>query len=83
MSFLSKFFNRGKPKVTEAPAEAVECPHGVLVPKWDSVQDMGNEEKATSFECEACRRSFSVEETRALRESLAERLRVPESSSEI
>jgi hypothetical protein len=83
MSFFSKLFGGAKSKPTEEmPAVAVECPHGVLVPRWDSVQDMGIEAKVTSFTCDACQKSFTPEEGRALRESLAERLRVPEANPE-
>ena len=82
MSFISKLFGGGKSKPAEMPAVTVECPHAVLVPRWDSVQDMGIEAKVTSFTCDACQQSFTPEEGRALRESLAERLRVPEENPE-
>ena len=76
MGILSKLFGR-QPRL-EAPAaeetQAPECFHGVLVAKWDSAEDLGNEEKATSFTCESCGSSFSPEEARVLRDSMAERL---------
>jgi len=66
----------------EKPAVVVEtapCAHGLLTPRWDSVADMGKEERATSFVCEACREEFSPQEARALHESMAERLPVGDS----
>ena len=80
MSFLSKLFGREKTKPVEGPPATVECPHAALVPKWDSVQDMGIEDKATSFACDACGQVFTPDEARALRESLSERLKGPEAN---
>jgi hypothetical protein len=65
----------GKKKQIEAiPAESIACPHTVLLPRWDSVDDIGHEDRATSFVCEACEETFSPEEARMLRQSAAERL---------
>jgi hypothetical protein len=38
------------------------CPHTALVPRWDSIDDMGKEDKATSYFCQGCERTFSREE---------------------
>jgi hypothetical protein len=78
MGLLSKIFGGGSKKsevATETPT--VECPHAVLVPRWDSVQDMGIEDKATRYMCESCKSFFSPEEARRLSASLAERVAVP------
>jgi hypothetical protein len=48
----------------EEGAERPSCPHTALVPRWDSIQDMGKEDKATSYFCQGCGRSFSPEEAR-------------------
>jgi hypothetical protein len=77
MGFLDKLF--GKSKTAEAggataTVEAPLCPHSVLVPRWDSIEDMGREDKATHFLCEACGRSFTPGEAAQLRASEAERL---------
>ena len=65
------------PKVTtNMQAEAPECAHGVLTPRWDSVADMGKEDRATAFVCEACHKSFTPEEAQALKATMAERLPV-------
>ena len=69
---------RGKKAVATEVQEllsAVECPHTTLTARWDSVHDMGIEEKAIAFVCAACRETFTAEEGRALRETEAERLR--------
>jgi len=74
MSWLEKFLHRAKPaappSVTAAP-----CTHLALVPKWDSVADMGQEDKASSYTCDACGQSFTAAEGRALRNTEAERIR--------
>jgi hypothetical protein len=38
----------------ESPPTAVDCPHTILTARWDSVEDMGDESRATSFVCESC-----------------------------
>jgi len=81
MSFLRKLFGGGKTSRVAQPTVTVDCPHAALVPKWDNVQDMGSEAKATSFNCDACHKEFTPDEARTLRETLAERLRVPGSES--
>jgi hypothetical protein len=57
---------------TQLPDET--CPHKLLVPRWDSVDDMGDESKATGYKCDACGASLSlmeVEEARRQRHSIA------------
>jgi hypothetical protein len=63
----------------EATLEKPPCPHSALVPRWDSVDDIGHEERATSYFCEACGESFSPAEARLLQQSMADRLPVGES----
>ena len=81
MSFLGKLFGGGKTKPVDQPAVALECPHTALVPKWDNVHDMGIEDKATGYECDSCHKAFTPEEARSIRETLAERLRLPTSNT--
>ncbi len=57
------------------PAAAPGCPHTVLVPRWDNPADLGHEERASGFTCDACQRAFSAAEGHALRQSEAARLR--------
>jgi hypothetical protein len=72
MGLLDKIFGGKKTAVIETtPAE---CPHSVLVPRWDSVQDMGIAEKATRYMCEACKEVFDPAEATRLRDTLVERI---------
>jgi hypothetical protein len=73
MGLLSKLFG-GKKQVVVTEIGPIECPHSVLVARWDSVQDMGIEEKATRFMCETCKEIFSPQDAFRLRDTLAERL---------
>ncbi len=59
MGLLDRIFGRSKKtEVAEAPAPT-RCPHTILNAVWDSADDVGNEEKASSFTCPACDESFS------------------------
>jgi hypothetical protein len=71
MGILDRF---RKNSTSAAPAIEVACPHTALMGRWDSVDDMGKEEKITAFVCDACHQSFTPEEGRALRVSTADRL---------
>jgi len=58
-----------------AADEAPPCPHTALTPRWDSVSDMGNQEKVTSYTCQGCNQSFTAAEGRTLLATEADRLR--------
>jgi hypothetical protein len=73
MGLLDKLFG-GKKQEAVAEVTPVNCPHSVLVPRWDSVQDMGIEEKATRYMCESCKEMFDPAEAQHLRDTLAERI---------
>jgi hypothetical protein len=75
MGLLGKIFGGGSKKPAAA-AETItlECPHAVLVPRWENVQDMGIEAKATRWMCESCKNIFTPEEANTLRETLAARV---------
>lgn len=74
MGFLNKLFGRGDTATVEPQLEHAQCPHTTLTPSWDSVADMGNEEKVTSYACQGCGQRFSRSEGQELRRSEAERL---------
>jgi hypothetical protein len=87
MSFFANLFRSKEPETEvrqESPSEEPPtCPHTVLVPQWDSVADIGNDDKATGYRCDACSLTFTPAEARALRASEAERVRdVTESGPE-
>lgn len=65
MGFLDKVFGSDKSKtgVVEAPP----CPHTALVPRWDSVDDIGHEDRATHYYCESCGQTFSPNEAEGLK----------------
>lgn len=51
------------------------CPHVALVAHWDVVADMGNEDKASRFDCSGCGGNFTPDEARELRATEVERIR--------
>ena len=74
MGLLNKLFGgKGKESAAESTI-AVECPHAVLVPRWENVQDMGHEDKITRFMCEACKEEFAPDVAKQLRETINERM---------
>lgn len=81
MGLLDRLFG-GKKKEEEAAfdeaAERAECPHTSLVPRWDEAEDMGKEDKISSYTCEGCGATFSVEEGNRLREQEDKRLKALE-----
>ncbi len=50
------------------PAEnsAATCVHGVLIASWDRLEDMGHEERASHYRCEACGQVFTPAEARPI-----------------
>lgn len=76
MGLLDRLFRRSKgPEAMAEDVISTECMHTTLTARWDSAEDMGNEDKATSFICTACNQSFTPAEAAELRASEAERLR--------
>ena len=65
MGMLS-FFTRRK-DAQAAPSPHLECLHPILSARWDSVQDIGNEDKITSYRCAECGVEFSVKEAEEIR----------------
>ncbi len=75
MGLLGKIFGGGDKKAAAVVVTpTLECPHGVLVPRWENVQDMGIEAKATRWMCESCKKIFSPVEATTLRATLAQRV---------
>jgi hypothetical protein len=62
-------FRRKSHDVQEAAAEEshTQCPHIALSPRWDNPDDMGHEDLATSFVCQACGASLTPEESHVVR----------------
>ena len=40
------------------------CPHTMLVPRWDAIEDMGKMDRVVGYRCDSCGRSLSAEEGR-------------------
>ena len=66
MSLLRKLTHKEgtEEQAVEEQTFAPDCPHKALIPRWDSVEDMGKEDRATSYFCEGCERTFTPEEAR-------------------
>ena len=76
MGLLTKLLHREDAPEATAATEAPVCVHTILLPRWESVDDMGHEEKATGFHCDTCGQDFTPEEAARLRASEGDRLRV-------
>ena len=74
MGLLGKIFGGGTKKAAATTEITLECPHAVLVPRWENVQDMGIEAKATRWMCESCKQIYSPAEAQVLRDTLAARI---------
>lgn len=46
------------------------CPHRLMVPRWDRVEDMGDESKAVGYKCDACGTELTLEEATLAKERL-------------
>ena len=80
MSFLTKLFGKKKAAPSAAaglhpPVDMADCPHMALGPRWDSAADIGHEDRATSFICGACHKTFTPAEAEQVRTDAAQRLR--------
>ena len=75
MGFFKKLFGGKAEPAASAEVENPTCLHVALVPRWDNPADIGSENKASGFTCDACHRSFTGEEGLALRAGEAARLR--------
>jgi hypothetical protein len=58
----------------QSPAESPECIHGVVVPHWESAEDIGKDDRVTWYKCESCSATFSREEGERLQEKAAARV---------
>jgi len=55
-------------------ADVSACLHTALIPRYESVADMGHEDRATGFHCEVCGSTFTPAEAFALRRTEADRI---------
>lgn len=75
MSWLKKL--RGSRE--DAPGPAVvnppTCPHATLIPRWESADEIGREDLASGFRCDACGEEFTPDQAAFLRATEAARIR--------
>jgi hypothetical protein len=69
---MSWFKRKEESTATMEPAP--ECLHVALIPHWDNLDDIGHEDRATSYLCEACTTVFTAEDAHHLRETEVARL---------
>lgn len=60
-----------RPDQVFEPVGDTNCPHLVMVPRWDRVEDMGDESKAVGYRCYACGVSLSLDEAEEARKRSA------------
>jgi hypothetical protein len=66
----------GKKKAEPTPTwERPTCLHIALTARWDAVEDMGHDDKATSYVCATCNSHFTPAEASEIRSTQAEQLR--------
>ncbi|RLT41278.1 MAG: hypothetical protein DWI58_09060 [Chloroflexi bacterium] len=82
MGVMDRMFKRTEPNdrhmVPSASdyTTAPECLHNALTPRWDSVDDMGHEDRATEFVCDSCHAMLTPAEAAHARGMAAERLKL-------
>ena len=64
MGLLGKLL---KKPVEQETLTASTCSHRILLARWDSVEDMGHEERITGYKCEGCGELFTADAGRQLR----------------
>lgn len=72
-----KLFRKNReevPTTSETEQEPIVCEHVTLIAKWDNVDDMGKEDRASSFRCESCGQEFTAAEATRLRATEAARV---------
>ncbi len=74
MSWLDRLSRRQPTPDAALPSEA-RCPHTKLLPQWDDPADLGRNDKASSFRCDACGQVLTPAEAEAVRASEGKRLR--------
>jgi hypothetical protein len=59
---LFKGNNEEERQTTTEEIEAPPCPHTAIVARWDSVEDMGKDDKVSAYFCQGCNQVFTPEE---------------------
>lgn len=56
-------------------SEHAACAHVAMTPRWDRAEDMGHEDRASSFVCDACHEALTPAEAQLARSASVNRLR--------
>lgn len=75
MSLLTKLFGRTENESVDEPPSQEACHHLSAVPHWDNPDDMGIEERASSYTCQSCMMSLDPEQYDTVRAAEMDRLR--------
>lgn len=59
-----------------AAQQSMECVHGTLIPRWDSLDDMGKEDRVSTYTCESCSKTLTPAEAREVKANEANHVRV-------
>ena len=70
-----KFGRKKESTTAKTVVDSASCLHAALAPRWDRAEDIGHDDRASSFRCDACQTIFTADEVAVLREREAERLR--------
>jgi hypothetical protein len=62
-----------EPATEEGPRGSA-CEHLVLIPMWDSADDIGRQDRVSRERCEACGAIFSADDAASLRATEAARV---------
>lgn len=80
MTFLDKLFKRQATAHREGihanAAGGAECPHLAIAPRWDRAEDIGHEDRATSFVCDSCHQTLDPSQAERIRSAAANRIRL-------
>ena len=74
MGALDRLLGKRRQQAQQSPEPPQECIHGVLVPHWDSVDDIGKDDRVAWYRCQSCYAMFSREEGERLMAEAADRL---------
>jgi hypothetical protein len=75
MSFLGRLFRRDQQPEAPDSASTELCPHTALSSRWENPDHIGDDTKATRFDCTACGASFTPEEAERVRAETGQRLK--------
>lgn len=67
MQWLKTLLGQKQNQAITPEARGSNCAHLILLPTWSTPEDMGKEEKATGYRCDACGAALTLDEARERR----------------